>query len=252
MKSSYFKPCRFLDFLPHKYNVSNPFGFWQKYEDNHLLKKIYKLDEDEFDTFYKYHLSHSLELDICTEEDFFIKVWEIINDRIKHLKAKDPYSSSHDRYKLRVGKLQAFEKYLNSLDQWNARPPHIIIAEKEEIIQKQHQEIEVLQARWDEVKRYEVSQKIWIKQGHLPTVIDLFKQIEKLEVPSGGTLLKYDHQVAYPRMISKYFAHAGNDIPVETLRNYYVNKKDDITVKGTAIQSEYQLFKIVLVKETKK
>jgi len=70
------------------------------------------------------------------------------------------------------------------------------------------------------VKAYEVSQKIWIKEGYLPTVIDLFKQIEKLEVFSGGTLLKYDHQVAYPRMISKYFAHGGNDIPVETLRNY--------------------------------
>lgn len=251
MRKIYFKPRQILDFLPHPYDVGNPFGYWHKFEDNHLLKKIYKVNEGEFDPFYKRHLSYSLENNVCTEEAFFIKVWELVNDRIKHLKGKDPYSSSHGRYVFWIEKLQKFQKYLNSIDQWNARPSHLIIAEKEEIIQKLRQEIEELQARWDKVKGYQVSQKIWIKQGYLPTVIDLFKQIEKLELPSGGNLLKYDHQVAYPRMISKYFAHAGNDIPVETLRNYYVSKKDDVPVKGTSIQSEHKLFKIVPIKETK-
>ena len=250
--TGYFKSRFFFDFSPHPYDIGNPFGPWRKYEDNHILKKLYKIKDGEFEEFYKYHLSHSLEHQVCNEEDFFIKVWEIVNDRIKHLKAKDPYSSSHDRYILWVGKLRQFQKYLNSIDQWNARPSHLVIAEKEEIIQKQKEEIEALQVRWDKLKGYEVSQKIWIKQGYLPTVIDLFKQIEKLELPNGGNLLKYDHQVAYPRMISKYFAHGGNEIPVETLRNYYVNKKDDVPVKGTSIQSEHKLFKIVSVKENKK
>lgn len=252
MKNKYFKPCKFLSFSPHPYDIGNPFGYWHKYEDNHLLKKLNKLNEDEFEAFYKHHLSYSLKNNLCTEEAFFINVWGLANDRIKHLKAKDPYSSSHDRFISWIGKLQQFQKYLNSIDQWNTRPSHIVIAEKEEMIQKLKQEIESLQARWDNIKGYEISQKIWIKQGFLPTLIDLFKQIEELEVPAGGSLLKYDHQVAYPRMISKYFAHAGNDIPIETLRNYYVSKKDDIPVKGTTIQSEHKLFKIVPVKEIKK
>lgn len=217
-----------------------------------IFWKLYTIHDVEFEVYYTYHLSYCLENNVCTEGEFFIEVWEIINDSIKHLKAKDPYYSSHDRYLLRIGKLQQFQKYLNSIDQWNARPSYVVIAEKEFIIQKQKEEIEALQARWEKVKGFEVSQKIWIKEGYLSTVIDLFKQIEKLELPLGGNLLKYDHQVAYPRMISKYFAHGGNDIPVETLRNYYVVKKDDVPVKGTSIKSEHKLFKIVPVKETKK
>ncbi|AMP98675.1 hypothetical protein AY601_1762 [Pedobacter cryoconitis] len=252
MKTSNFKPRNFFDFSPHPYDIGNPIGFWQKYEDNHFLNKLLVVNEDEFEAFYKYHLSHALENNVCNEETFFVKVWGIVENRINKLKGEDPFSYYHDRHIFRIEKLLQFQKYLNSIDQWNARPAHIVLAEKEEIIQRQKKEIEELQARWDKIKLYEVSQKIWIKEGYLTTVIDLFQKIEKLEVPSGGNLLKYDHQVAYPRMISKYFSHGGNDISVETLRNYYVSKKDDEPVKGTSIQLERKLFKIVPVKGTKK
>lgn len=252
MTKKLFRARKLFDFSPHQFDIGNPIGTWRKYEDNHFLNKTCEIEEDEFEVFYNYHLSHVLENNVCNEEAFFVNVWEIVEDRIKHLKAKDPYSTYHDRYVFRIGKLQQFQKYLNSIDEWNARPSHIIIAEKEDIIQKQKMEIEKLQTRLDAQKVYEVSQKIWIKEGYLTTVIDLFQKIEKLEVPGGGNLLKYDHQVAYPRMISKYFSHGGNDIPVETLRNYYVSKKDDEPVKGTSIQSECKLFKIVPVKGTKK
>lgn len=252
MNISYFKPRRFFDFSPHPYDIGNPIGFWHKYEDNHFLNKIYELEEDSFESFYMCHLAQTLKNNACNEETFFVKVWEIVENRINKLKGEDPFSYYHDRHIFRAEKLKQFQKHLNSIDQWNARPAHIIIAEKEEIIQKQNMEIEKLQARLDVLKVYEVSQKIWIKEGYLTTMIDLFQQMEKLEVPGGGNLLKYDHQVAYPRMISKYFSHGGNDIPVETLRNYYVSKKDDEPVKGTSIQLERKLFKIVPVKGTKK
>lgn len=251
MNLNYFKPRKRFDFSPHPYEVGHLIGSWQKYEDNHFLNKLYEVDLNKFDEFYKYHLAYALEENTCSEEAFFVQVWETVENRIKNLKAKDPYSTYHDRYVFRIGKLQQFQKYLNSIDEWNARPAYVVVAEKEEIIRKQKKEIEELQARLDALKVYEVSQKIWIKEGYLTTVIDLFKKMEKLEVPGGGNLLKYDHQVAYPRMISKYFAHGGNDIPIETLRNYYVNKKDDEPVKGTSIQSERKLFKIVPVKGTK-
>lgn len=252
MRRSYFRPRKPLDFSPHPYDIGNLIGPWQKYEDNHLLNKIYELEEECFESFYMCHLEHALENDACNEETFFFKVWEIVDNRIDNLKKKDPFSTYYDRYLFRIEKLQQFQKYLNGIDKWNTRPAHIIIAEKEATIQKQKTEIEMLQARWDKIKAYEVSQKIWIKEGYLTTLIDLLQQIEKLEVPGGGNLLKYDHQVAYPRMISKYFAHGGNEIPVETLRNYYVSKKGDEPVKGTSIQSERKLFKIVPVKGTKK
>lgn len=227
-------------------------SFWHSYDDNHFLLKICRINESEYSSYYDYHLNYTLENRIGNEEEFYCHVWQVTAKGIKYYENQNPFSSSHSLHVDALYKLQQFQNYLKNIDQWNARSSHLVIAEKEEIIQRQKQEIEALQSRWDKVKGYEVSQKIWIKQGYLPTVIDLFKQIETLEVPSGGKLLKYDHQVAYPRMISKYFAHAGNDIPVETLRNYYVVKKDDIPVKGTSIQSEHKLFKIVPLKGTKK
>lgn len=252
MRKSYFKLRRFLDFSPHPYDVGNPLGFWQKYDDSHFLLKIYKMDGLRYAEYYNYHLEYALENKVGTNEDFFRHVWQIVQSRIRYFENKDPFSSYHDDHVVNITKLQQFQRYLNTIDQWNARPFHIIIAEQEEVIQKQKMEIEKLQVRLDALKIYEVSQKIWIKEGYLTTVIDLFQQMEKLEISDGSSLLKYDHKVAYPRMIGKYFAHGGNDIPVETLRNYYVSKKDDEPVKGTSIQLECKLFKIVPIKGTKK
>ena len=131
---NHFKPKRLFDFSIRSYDIGNPIGSWQKYEDNHFLNKLYKLNERIFKEYYEYHLAYVLDNNIVCEEAFFYKVWGIIEDRIKNLKAKDPFSSYHDRYVFRVEKLQQFQKYLNSIDRWNARPPHIVIAEKDAII----------------------------------------------------------------------------------------------------------------------
>jgi hypothetical protein len=252
MKTNYFKPREFLDFSPNAYDIGNPFGSWHKYEDNHFLNKIYKFEEDEFERYYKYHLAHALDNKFCTEEYFFFKVWGIVEDRIKNLKAKDPFSSYHDRYKFRIEKLQQFQKYLNRIDQWNARPSHIVIAEKEELIQKQKEEIEKLTARLSELNEYEVLQKISIGDNALPTLVDLLKKMSKLTLPSGRAFLDCDKKSPYSKMISKYFSHDGRDIPLETSRNYFVEKKGDTPIKGTLIRKEHQIFKIVPVKEVEK
>lgn len=104
----------------------------------------------------------------------------------------------------------------------------------------------------DALKIYEASQKVWIDEGHLRTFIDLFKQIEQLELPSGRKPIKSDHQIIFPKMIGKYFTHAGKDIPLDTSRNYYVSQKEDMPSKGTFIQLEHRFFKIVSANETKK
>lgn len=252
MTISYFKPHKLFDFSPHPYDIGNPIGCWKKYEDNHFLNKICELEKEKFEVFYNYHLSHTLENNVCNEETFFVKVWEIVEDRIKNLKRKDPFSSYHDRYIFRIGKLQQFQKYLNSIDQWNVRPTHIVIAEKDQIIQNQKMELEKLQARLAELNEYEVAQKIRIEEDHLPAVIDLLQQMRKLELPSGRKLLRSDHKSPYSKMISKYFSHAEKDIPIETARNYFVEKKGDIPAKGTSIQSEHRLFKIIPLKEEKR
>lgn len=252
MKVSYFRPRNLFDFSPHPYDVGNPIGAWHKYEDNHFLNKIYKTSIDEFGNYYLYHLTHALDNRICTEEYFFSKVWGIVEDRIKNLKAKDPFSSYHDRYKFRIEKLQQFQRYLNSIDQWNARPSHIVIAEKEILIQQQKEEIENLTERLAELNKYEVLQKISIEDNALPTLADLLKQMSQLTLPSGRNFLACDKKSPYSKMISKYFSQDGKDIPLETSRNYFVEKKGDIPIKGTAVREEHQLFEIIPVKQAKK
>lgn len=252
MVIGYFKPREFFDFNPHPYVIGNPIGSWRKYEDNHFLNKLCELDENLFSEFYEYHLAHSLKNNVCNEESFFFKVWGIVEDRIKNIKAKDPFSSYHDRYKSRVEKLQQFQKYLSSIDQWNARPPHIVIAEKDTLIHKQKEEIEILTQRLAELNKYEVLQKISIEDNALPTLADLLKQMGDLTLPSGRKFLRCDNKSPYSKMISKYFSQDGKDIPLETSRNYFIGKKNEITIKGTSVREKHQLFEIIPIKETKK
>ena len=53
-------------------------------------------------------------------------------------------------------------------------------------------------------------------------------------------------------MIAKYFSHGVKDIPIETARNYFVDKKGDVAIKGTAIQPEHRLFKVMPIESAKK
>lgn len=85
----------------------------------------------------------------------------------------------------------------------------------------------------------------------MATLVDLVKQMRELKLPSGRLLLRCDNKSPYSKMISKYFSHGGKDIPTETIRNYFVEKKGDVATKGTAVKSEQQLFKITPIAHKK-
>ncbi|MNK40327.1 hypothetical protein D3C87_589730 [compost metagenome] len=247
MNPSYFKPRKPFSFSSHPYDLGTFIGLWHKHDDNHFLLKIYRIEEREFVDYYSYHLNYALENNLVNEEEFFRHVWQIVKIRIKHFEIQDPFSNNHGIHKDSLKRLQKFERYLKSIDIWDARPPHLVIEEKENTIQRQKETIEELQARLDELKVFEVSQKIRIEEGYVATFIDLLKQVEKLELPSGRKLILSDHQIVYPRLIGKYFSDGGDDLSVETLRNYYVGNKGDVTLKGTEIKAEHKLFRIVPV-----
>lgn len=155
-------------------------------------------------------------------------------------------------HRQQLEKLRQFQNYLTSIDDWNARPSHIVIAEKDELIHSQKAEIEKLSTKLAELNEYEVSLKILIDDGHLPTFIDIIQQLREVQLPSGRKLLKSDHKIPYAKMIAKYFSHGGKDIPIETARNYFVDKKGDVAIKGTSIQLEHRLFKVIPVDPAKK
>lgn len=226
-------------------------GLWQSHDDNQFLLKIYRMHENEFSDYYNYHLNYALENHMTSEEDFFPHVWQIVQSRIKHFEMQDPFSNNHGMHRQNLAKLQQFRKYLASIDEWNARPANIVIAEKDELIQNQKQQIEKLNAELAELNQYEVSLKILIDDGHLPTFIDVIQQLRELKLPSGRELIKSEHKIPYAKMIAKYFSHGGKDISIETARNHFVDKKGHVTIKGTSIQSEHRLFKVIRIEPAK-
>lgn len=252
MNLSYFKPRKPFSFSPHPFDLGTFMGLWQNHDDNHFLLKIYRINEKGFSDYYSYHLNYALENNLASAEDFFRHVSQIVQTRIKHYEAQDPFSRNHAIHRQSIEKLQHFQKYLKGIDQWNARPSHIVIAEKDELIQNQKQEIEKLSSKLADLNEYEVALKILIDDGNLPTFIDIIQQLREVQLPSGRKLLKSDHKIPYAKMIAKYFSHGGKDIPIETARNYFVDKKGDVAIKGTAIQPEHRLFKVILVYPAKK
>lgn len=95
-----------------------------------------------------------------------------MQNRIRYFEQQDPFSSNHAIHVNNLDKLQQFQKYLKSIDKWNARPPHLIIQEKEELIAWQKQEIDELKEKLDQLNQYEVAQKIRIEEEHLATLVD--------------------------------------------------------------------------------
>jgi hypothetical protein len=251
MKPSYFKPRKRFSFSSHQYDLGTIMGLWHGHDDNHFLLKIYNIDEKEFADYYGYHLSYALANKFTTEEDFYSHVWQIVQNRIRHFEMQDPFSSNHATHRQNTEKLRQFQKHLNGIDKWNARPPQLIIAEKEAEITQQRQEIDELKASLNLLNQYEVAQKIRIEEEHLATVVDLIKQMRELKLPSGRLLLRCDNKSPYSKMISKYFSHGGKDIPTETTRNYFVEKKGDVATKGTAVKSEHRLFRIIPLENKK-
>lgn len=247
MDLSYFSPRKRFSFSSNPYDLGTIMGLWHSHDDNHFLLKIYKIDEKEFADYYEYHLSHALSNKITIEEDFYGHVWRIVQNRIRHFEMQDPFSSNHAIHRQNTEKLQQFQKFLQSIDKWNARPPELIIAEKEKLIAQQIQEIETLKSQLNQLNKYEVAQKIRIEEEHLATLVDLIKQMRELRLPSGRLLLRCDNKSPFSKMISKYFSIGGSDIPTETTRNYFVEKKGDVSTKGTAVKSEKQLFRIILL-----
>ena len=245
MTVSYFKPRKFFSFSPHPFDIGNIIGFWHRHDDNHFLLKVYAMEEGNFDSFYNYHLKYVLENNITTNQEFFRYVWQIVFSRIRHFEMQDPFSRKHALHKNNIQKLQAFQRYLDNVDEWNARPSHLLITEKDAVIQRQQSEIEALKLELSELKAFEVTQKVWIDEGYLPTLIDLVLQLRELGLDSGRKLLKSDHKISYAKMISRYFSHAGKDISIETIRNYFVDKKGDVPVKGTMVPANRRLFRIV-------
>lgn len=253
MKPIYFKLRGRFNFSPHPYEIGRPVFRNIALEDNFFILKIYEIDETEYPALYQFQLEHFLRGNSGQEEAFFYHAEDIVINRIKHFKRQDPFSSNYALNMESSRKLQAFQQFLTTIDQWNHHKPlESVISEKDEQIIQLKTEIQNLEARLKDLQRYESSEKIRIVEGKLATVIDLLQQIQDLTLPDERKLFRSQTQSPWYKLISKYFNHGENEIPINTARNYFPAQKDVKLIKGSEVQEEDKLFQIVENKERKR
>ncbi|WP_419802150.1 hypothetical protein [Mucilaginibacter sp.] len=244
----YFKPLASFKKREHPFDIGMPFSWWKGHYDRHFLNNLYERKESEFEAFYKYHLDHFLKVNPGSQEvEFYKHLRDLIQDGIAVLIKEDKPGSKtkHERTNIQKAQLRAFAGYLDSIDQWAVRPRLEVYTEKDAAIARLQNQIIALEKQISEMKEYDVVQKIRIEEGHLPTVVDLIQQLRDLQLPAGRNLVRCDYKTPYYKMISKYFSIDGKDIPIETAKNYFSGKQDDLAVKGTSVPLDNKLFKIV-------
>jgi hypothetical protein len=243
MKPAYFKHRGRFDFSPHRYEIGNPVTQNKALESNLFLVKLYKLSEEEYPAFYGFHLDHFLKEHTESEEAFFYHVKDITLNRIKHFKRLDPFSSKYASGLERTPKLESFQQYLSTIDQWSKRGPlETMIDEKDALIERLKEQIKQLEAQLKEQSKYEAGEKIVIAKSQLAAFMDLVLQAQELTLPNGHKFVRSQTQSPWYKMIAKYFQHGENEIPIDTARNYFAAQKHDKPAKFIEIAEKDKLF----------
>ena len=245
MNITFFKHRGKFDFSPHRFEIGHPLIQNKKLEDNLFLLKLYQLAENEYPTYYQFHLDVYLKANPSGEEPFFNHVKDAVINRIKHFKRLDPFGGKYASGLEHTRILESFQQYLATIDRWNKRGPlETLIDEKEALIARLKAQIEQMESQLATLNKYEAGEKIVITKGYLPAFIDLVRQLQELTLPGGSRLLSAQAQSPWYKMIAKYFLHGENEIPIDTARNYFPAQKQDKPAKFITIAEKDKLFKI--------
>ncbi|MBK0382863.1 hypothetical protein I5M32_07810 [Pedobacter sp. SD-b] len=250
MSDLHFKLRNPFNFSPHKFELGRPFTFYKSHADNFFFLKLYELDEEEYSTFYQYHLGYFVKENAGEKRDFFIYVYDLTTTRINYYKQQTPFGSRHVTNKESLTKCNQFIKFLHSIDQWNNHKSlEILLAEKEDQIQNLKTQIGNLETQIKDLNQYESAEKISIMEGKMATVIDLFRQIQELALSDDRKLFRSQTQSPWYKMLSKYFLHGEKEIPINTARNYFPANKNTKLIKGSDVADEDKIFKIIPYKK---
>jgi len=243
--SLYFKFRNRFDFSPHRFEIGNPIIQNRSLEDNFFLLKLYDFSEQDFKPYYEFHLSYFLEHHPSEEETFFSHVTDIVKVRINHFKRQDPISSRYARNMSNAHKLQSFLGFLKTIDRWHKLEPiESVVAEKDREIDKLNAKVVELENQLKEATKYDSSEKVNVTKTYLAAFIDVFKQMQELNIPGSGKVVSSQTQAPWYKMIAKYFKHGDKDISIDTARNYFPAQKDDKPAKFIEIAEKDKLFKI--------
>ncbi|MGA9650293.1 hypothetical protein [Pedobacter sp.] len=246
MTERFFKFRGRFDFSPHTYEIGNPIFSNKKLEDNFFALKLYSLPDGEYKAFYDFHLDHYLRRNPNGKEAFFRKVNRSIQRRITFYSAKDPFRSVYEIHLANLDKLEAFQGFLNTIDEWNVNTStEKMLRQRDAEITQLKRNLADLQAQLDEIQQYEASEKIVINSGNLAAFMDLMRQFQELVLPNGKRLVRTQGYSPWYKMIAKNFVHGDKPIPLATAQNYFSSEDSS---KYIFISDKDRAFDIVPIK----
>lgn len=249
----YFKPRARFKRKEHPFDIGMVFTWWKSHYDRHFLKNLYERSENEFDSFYNYHLRYFLSVNEGAEEAVFFKhVWDICSDELAVLIKDDGRHSKsrHARNNMQKIQIRAYIAYLRSIDRWNTdKTKDEIIAEKETEIQHLKKQLAETRQELKDARRLETEDYINIAAGYRGTLLDLCLQLQELKLPDGRELLLSQTQSVWMKMICKYFREDNQEINFETIRRYFPGDKRNPGGKYSPVPAKSVLFKISPVKK---
>lgn len=246
MTERFFKFRGRFDFSPHRYEIGNPIFSNRKLEDNFFALKLYSLPNGEYKAFYDFHLDHYLLRNPDGREAFFRKVNRSIQRRITFYSAKDPFRSVYEIHSANLDKLEAFQKFLHTIDEWNVNTStEKMLSQRDAEIALLKADLVDLEAQLNEMLQYEASEKIVINSGNIAAFMDLMRQFQKLMLPNGKRLVSTQGHSPWYKMIAKNFVHGDKPIPLATAQNYFSSEDSS---KYIFISDKDRVFDIVPIK----
>ena len=251
MRPQYFKHRALFDFDKQTNDVGFPLPWTKGNEDNHFLFRLYKKNNEQYETFYKYQLNFFLgRYEDATEQEFFVHVKQIITDSISELINKDRYTPKHVRERQNRLQLQEFLDYLNSIDQWfiQSTDQQTIKRQLEEIA-KLNSENKKLKEENKKLRELETKDYIDIREGRHRTLYHLMLQIRELKLDDNKELANATTLNIWSKMIAKYFRAGGKEISIESVKRYFPPDNNADLTKYKNVPQKDQLFTIVPAKK---
>ncbi|GGE58701.1 hypothetical protein EV200_103406 [Pedobacter psychrotolerans] len=243
MTEGFFKFRSRFNFSPHPYEIGNPIFSNRKLEDNFFALKLYSLPGGKYKAFYDFHLDHYLLRNPDGREAFFRKVNRSIQRRIIFYSGKNPFKSEYEIHSTNLDKLEAFQEFLNSIDEWNVNTStEKMLSQKDAEIALLKINLADLQDRFDKVLEYEASEKIVINSGSIAAFMDLMRQLRKQVLPNGKRLVVTQGHSPWYKMVAKNFVHGDKPISLATAQNYFSPENSS---KHIFISDEDKAFDIV-------
>lgn len=257
----YFKPRDSFDFATDTLDIGNPLTWKRTHFLKHLFKRIFAIPEGKIEEFYHRHLTHYLTSHADSHEEIFFKyLWGVIERQLNVLLGKNIYDKDHVQNERQIARLKKFTEVLIPLDRWNVHKSNdAVIAQQEFEIQTLRQQIASLEAERKENSLWDTNDYIIIRDGQALAILDLCLKMQELKAPDGKELLITPAQIAWAKMISKYFREDDpqnkgqtKEIKIDRLR-YYLRGIDpkDPKKRENEIPEKHQLYTITPVKKRK-